>query len=428
MTEAVAISRRLSVLTSVSELYATKRIRRDRKTDRIIKTNFSNETWFRCRQVELSGFGHLCRILDALTSRSFSLVIRGEPLPKTDLNRTRKVNHADAQKGYPAAFAEAARHWFAVDLDKIKCPVAIDPVTDPEGAVEHLVGLLPPELHDGSCWWQFTCCQNLPGYEDTLSARLWFWLTDPLDGPALTRWARAANKAAGLRLIDDSLYRVVQVHYVAAPIFEDGMRDPLPHRHGVRVGLDEAVSLVIPEPAPHDPENYVAGGFVGVGVDGFVAQIGGAEGFRKPMVAAIASYYATNGANAAPGPIKARVREAIGQADPGGRSDADIARYSSDRHLDEIIAWVRGHERTKPVSVNPSPAELATAIAIGDERQRALHGVLRHLLRQRYLDPHLAVTLAHCFNQARCSPPLPDDEIEALAAAIARQKLTRPKR
>jgi hypothetical protein len=309
------IAARLTVLTSISELYATKRIRRDRKTGKIIKTNYGSETWFRVRQVNLSGFEHLCRCLDALTGRPFSLVIRGEPLPETDLNHTRRLNHAHPDKGYPPAFAETARQWFPIDLDKIKRPVTIDAVTDPEGAIEHLIGLLPPELHDASCWWQFTCCQNLPGYEDTLSARLWFWLTAPLDGVALTRWARAANKVAGFRLIDDSLYRVVQVHYVAAPIFEDGLRDPLPRRHGVRIGLDNAVSLVIPDPAPDDP--FIGGGYVGLGVEHYLASIGGADGFRTPMVAAIASYYATNGTVGDPRPIKANVRQAIANADPG---------------------------------------------------------------------------------------------------------------
>jgi hypothetical protein len=410
---------RLTVLTSVSELYATKRIRRDRKTGRVIKTNYGNETHFQIKQVELSGFSHLCKCLDTLTRRPFSFVIRGEPLPHTDLNHTRRVNHANPDKGYPAAFTEGPRHWFAIDLDRIKRPVAIDPVTDPEGTIEYLIGLLPPELHDASCWWQFTCCQNLPGYEDTLSARLWFWSHDPLDGAALTRWARAANKAASFRLIDDSLYRVVQVHYVAAPIFEDGMRDPLPVRHGVRIGLDKTVALVIPAPDPVDPENYAAGGFIGIGVDGFLAQIGGADGFRKPVVAAIASYFATNGADASPGPIKAKVCEAINGADPEGRSAADIVRYCSDKHLDDIIAWVRAHERGKPVSARPSPAELCTAVPIGDERPKALQTILRHLLIQRYLDPHLAVALVQCFNEVRCSPPLPSEQVTAIAHAVA---------
>ena len=77
------IAARLTVLTSISELYATKRIRRDRKTGKIIKTNYGSETWFRVRQVEPSGFQHLCKCLDTLTGCPFSLVIHGEPLAES---------------------------------------------------------------------------------------------------------------------------------------------------------------------------------------------------------------------------------------------------------------------------------------------------------------------------------------------------------
>lgn len=100
----------------------------------------------------------------------------------------------------------------------------------------------------------------MPSHEDTLSARLRYWSLEPLDCAPLKRWAGAANATAGFRIIDDRLYLVVQPHYTAHPIFEEGLRDPLPHRHGVRRGLDEAVSLVIPDPDLEDPENYAAGG------------------------------------------------------------------------------------------------------------------------------------------------------------------------
>jgi hypothetical protein len=408
----------LSVLSSTSELYATKRIRQDRKTGRIIKTDYGRETWFRVRQIALDGFPALCRCLDALTARPFAFVIRGEPLPDADLNRTRRLAAPDPKSGDKAAFVEAGRHWFAVDIDKVRRPVAIDPIVEPHDAIEYLIGLLPPDLHDASCWWQFTCSQSLPGNEDTLSARLWFWCRGALDDAALKRWATSANKAAGFKLVDTSLYTPVQPHYVADPVFEDGMRDPLPRRHGVRVGLEQDVQLVIPDPIPDDHTGD-AGSYVGRGVEHYLAAIGDDDGFRTPMVAAIASYFAIYGATADPGPIKAKVREAIQNANPGERRAADISRYCSDRHLDEIVAWVRAHERTKSVSARISPRELCDAVPIGDERALAMRKVLQHLLRQRYLDPHLAVTLAECFNQARCSPPLPSEHVRAIANTLA---------
>jgi hypothetical protein len=418
---------RLTVLTSVSDLYATKRIRSDRKTGKVIKTSYGCESHFRVTQVDLTDFDHLCRCLDTLRQRPFAFVIRGEPLPGIDRNKTRRLLHPDPETGEAATFTAAARHWFAVDIDKVKKPVAIDPATDPDAAIEHLIGLLPPELHDASCWWQFTCCQNLPGYEDTLSARVWFWSLDSLDDAALTRWALAANH--GARLIDPSLYRAVQPHYIAAPIFE-GLPDPLPRRHGVRVGLDQAVTLLIPEPSADDA--YVAGaGYVGLGIEGHLAEIGGDCGFRAPMVSAIAAYFAANGPAAGPEPIKARVREAIARADPGERSAADITRYMSDRHLNDIVGWIRARERDKPPSAGPAPPSseffqcIGNSVPIGNERIRATRAIAQHLLRQRYLDKHLAVALVQSWNAVHCTPPLPSEQVQALAHEIARSEIRR---
>jgi hypothetical protein len=408
-------------------MYATKRIRRERKTGKLVKTAYGRETHFQVKQVNLRDFDHLCKVLDRLTRRPLAFVIRGEPLPDTDLAKTRRLLYPDPEAGETATFAAAARRWFAVDIDKIRKPVAIDPISDPDGAIEHLIGLLPPELYDASCWWQFTCSQSLPGCENTLSARLWFWLLDPLDDASLTRWALSANKAFGGRLVDPSLYRAVQPHYVANPIFEDGMSDPLPRRHGIRVGLDKAVSLLIPEPSVEDP--YIAGeGYVGLGVEGHLANIGGDRGFRASMVSAIAAYFTANGADANPEPIKAKVREAITRADPRGRSAADVTRYCSDRHLNDIIGWVRARERANPrPAAAQAPGEflqsLGSAVPVGSERIKAIRVIAQHLLRQRYLNPHLAVSLVDAFNQVHCAPPLPSEQVRAIAEALARRAI-----
>jgi hypothetical protein len=414
----------MTVLTSVSRVYATKRIRRDRKTGKVIKTPYGLEKHFGVTPVSLSGFERLSRCLDRLTQRPFAFVIRGEPLPGIDMTKARRLVHADPETGECATFEEAPRRWFAVDMDRIKCPPLTSPVDDPDDAIEHLIGLLPPELGDASCWWQFTCSQSLPGTEDRLSARLWFWLAEPLDGASLTRWALSANKGCEGTLIDPSIYRAVQPHYVAAPIFEDGMRDPLPRRHGIRKGLDEAVSLVIPKASADDP--YVGStGYVGISIEGHLAQIGGDRGFRAPMVSAIAAYFSANGANAEPEAITRRVREAIAAAPLGGRTDADIARYRSDRHLNNIIGWVRARERANPAprqSFSDMLDGLAAKVPIGAERQRAVRMLAEHLLRRLY-SPKLAAALTADWNAVHCAPPLLPDQIEMIVTEAARKQI-----
>ena len=247
----------------------------------------------------------------------------------------------------------------------------------------------------------------------------------------MTRWAHCANKTG--KLIDPSIYRAVQPHYVADPVFEEGMRDPLPRRHGVRIGLDKAVSLLIPEPSAADP--YIGGdGYVGIGIEGHLAEIGGERGFRTPIVSAIAAYFTSNGADANPEPIKARIREAIGRADPGGRTAAELDRYCSDRHLNDIVGWIRARERTKPGPATPaqSPPEflqsIGRSVPIGNERVRATRAITGHLLRQRFLNPHLAVALVESWNQVHCTPPLSAEQVRAIVTALAAREVNAAKR
>jgi hypothetical protein len=326
---------------------ATKQIRRHHRTGQLIVTPYGRAKYFRVHEHPVDGIVSLAAVLDRLTRASRAFVIRGAPLPGIDRARCRRLRYPDPQTGAAATFTDADRHWFALDLDELARPAAIDALADPEGAIEYLIGLLPPELYDATCWWQFTSSQGLPSTTDTLSARLWFWAADRVSDAELTRWSQSANRRAGYRLIDQSLFRAVQPHYIAAPIF-NGMPDPLPVRHGMRIGLDDAVSLVIPEP---DRAHHYAGGTsfaIGRGVTAYLDEIGGPRGFRAPILSAIASYFSVNGPTADHEAIKALVRASIDAAPAGGRDAACLDRYRSDRHLDEMLQWCTQREKARP--------------------------------------------------------------------------------
>ena len=345
----------LVVLHSVNGRHATKRIVRHPKTGKITNRSYDKEHHFRVDTIAVDGFANLRAALDHLTEQPFAFVIRGAPVPGVNLKYCRRLLHPDRKTDEPATFATAARHWFAIDLDHIAAPPLTDPLNDPEAAIEYLIGRLPPELADASCWWQFTSSQSLPGHEDTLSARLWYWGAVPFSDDELTRWAAAANVAG--KLIDPSLYRAVQAHYVAAPAFT-GMTDPLPRRSGLRRGLEDEVVLVIPPADPKRPDVASGQGYEpGRGVQAYLAEIGGGQGFRKPIIAAIASYIAIHGSAADCEPLKAAIRAAIDRADPGGRPAEQIERYGSDEHLDDLIGWVRDHHGDQPPKGQPEMGE-----------------------------------------------------------------------
>jgi len=163
-----------------------------------------------------------------------------------------------------------------------------------------------------------------------------------------------------VKLIDDALYSGVQAHYTAAPLF-DGLIDPLPTRSGIRRGLDESVSLVIPPADVKNPEAPGNQGYEpGAGVAAYLAKIGGAEGSRGPIKSAIASYFAINGSAASPRSIKALIRQALSQIPADRQIPEKQTLYASDEHLDKIIDWVRQHHGDQPPKgfIPPVPEHL----------------------------------------------------------------------
>ena len=348
----------LTVLISVSGKHAGKNFSRG-KDGGIRNRSYGNEKCFRVHITEVNGIAELGRALATIASNQFAFVIRGAPLPGINLKRARRLLRPDKKSGDPATFKEVPRYWLLVDVDHIVCPAAIDPKSDPTGAVEYVLGLLPAELHVATCWWQWSSSQSVYDNE-TLSLHLWFWLDVPLTGDALTRWAIAANDAAGCKLIDPATFRTIQALYTAAPTFSAPLADPLSQRSGTRHGLDDAVALLIPPPAsPRQRDQPGTGGYEpGLGVAAILATIGGAKGFREPIVSAIASYIATYGSAADPEPIKKAIRAAVNKADPGSHPSETIERYKSDSHLDEIISWVKDrHGDRPPKGFMPEPPD-----------------------------------------------------------------------
>jgi hypothetical protein len=345
----------LTVLTSVGGALASKIFSRG-KDGRIKNKSYGNAKHFAVATVDVEGIAELARALERTSRNRQAFIIRGEPLDGINRRHARRLLYPDKKTGEPATLTERPRHWFLVDGDAIPCPAAIDPISDPEGAVEHVIGLLPPELHDATCWWQFSSQQSVdPDEPPSIRLHLWFWSEVPLAGDDLKRWAKAANAAAGFKLIDPAPFSAAQAHYLARPDFVAPLDDPLPRRSGMRHGLDEAVTLIIPPPMPKHQDQPSTGGYEpGLGVAAYLAMIG-PQAVREPIFKAISSHISLYGSAADCEPLKAAIRKALAEADTGGRSAAELERYASDEHLDEMIDWVRTQHGDQAPRHQPMP-------------------------------------------------------------------------
>ena len=348
----------LTVLHSVNRKHAAKQFTLvvNKKTgERKIKNrSYGLEKHFRVELVALESFDDLAAAFDRLIDQPFAFPIPGGPLPGTNLNHTPRWKNP--RQGRPATFGGRAHHWFPVDLDKLPAPALTDPTINPTDAIEYLIGKLPAECHDASAWFTFTSSQGLPKADpaapDLLSARVVFWSETPHTDIELKRWARAWNDAnGGLKIIDPCLYDPIQACYIARPSFIN-MADPLNKRHGIRRGLVDTVSLIIP-PAhrKRQDEPGTEGYDPGAGVEHHLNQIGKPH-FRDPIVKAIASFVGSYGAAASVEELKAaigkRIDKAVKDGRAGERSEDELTRYASDEHLDSIIAAIRAFQGDKP--------------------------------------------------------------------------------
>jgi putative DNA primase/helicase len=275
-----------------------------------------------------------------------SLIVRGKPLPDVNRDHARRLLHRDRKTGEEPTFTATPRHWLLVDIDHLPAPAATDARIEPEAAIQYLIGLLPPEFHDVSCWWAFSSSQGLPGTEESLSAHLWYWAARPYSDAELKRWATVVNRAG--RVVDGALFNAVQAHYVAAPLFS-GLDDPLPRRCGVWQGLEDELELVLPPPHPKRPGTISAEGYEpGLGVAAYLDRIGGTDGFRRPIFETIASFVAIYGSKADPKELYRDIRTALDRVEPDWRTDPKGQRYADNEHLDQMLDWIRHQHGDQP--------------------------------------------------------------------------------
>ena len=122
--------------------------------DRRIVKPYDCGYFFSVVQVPVASFDDVAGALDHVSRDYRRFVLRGEPLPT--INRNHDVRRYIEKPGRHATYAPAARRSLGIDVDGVAEPAGLDFATDPEGGVEHVIGLLPGPFADSSCWWQAT--------------------------------------------------------------------------------------------------------------------------------------------------------------------------------------------------------------------------------------------------------------------------------
>ena len=198
------------------------------------KHAYADAKSFTSQEHRLDGIRSLSALLTELERHPRKAIIRGRRRRATlDNHIVRRAKNPKDGEEAPHGFEDAPRRWVGVDVDDFTPDptLGIDAATDPEGAIRAVLATLPQWLRDVTCHWQWSASAGVKGW-DCFKLHLWFWLDTALDDASLKHAFKDTP-------VDASLFNAVQLHYTAAPIFRDGVVDPVAQRSGLLVGADD---------------------------------------------------------------------------------------------------------------------------------------------------------------------------------------------
>ncbi len=196
---------------------------KDKSVPNMNKTFTSTETksydkayMFKHEEKVFQNIEQLHELLTTLEEETSACIVRAKP----------KTNNQMAPRQLDT-MEEVQRCWVMLDFDEIAIPDELSSnMFDGRIMAEHLVQKhLPKQFHDASYHWQFSNSYGVK--KDKIRMHLWFIVSKPM---GYRDWGRYFEHHASP--IDFSVFRTVQVHYTANPIF-DGINDPVPVRSGL---------------------------------------------------------------------------------------------------------------------------------------------------------------------------------------------------
>lgn len=356
--------------------FAAKRFKRDRGGN-LVARKIKPGVYFRAVLVEhIANIAQLAQVISLILQYPKAFFVRSKPRLTANTERMRRLLHPKPDE--PATLGEPAGgyYWFMVDIDSVDVG-DIDPVAEPEKAFRYAIKHNLPEMFHGvAFFWQLS---GSAGIKSGLRGHLFFWASRPVTCAELKALLRGCS-------VDLNVFSPVQPYFVAAPIFERGAVDPVSRRSGL---CDCAPYVQLPDvivitQAKSTTARKTGGGGVALGVEfgsGFenkLAQLGngdGLSGFHAPLLGATSAYAYAHGAHFDRNSLRQRLRAAINAASKLPDREQDIARYTSDQYLDDIMQ--SAIEKFASPLVEPTyPAPALSAI---DARTKIGVDVSRHL-------------------------------------------------
>lgn len=199
--------------------------------------SYPNAFKFDVKQFQIPDINELAKALTDLQRQSTTCIIRGklkQGVPAKSVQR--KIRDDEA------VFTDTPNKIIHIDIDGVEAPVGVSMSQWPE----YISTQLPKPFNNASYYYQYS---SSAGIKSGIRLHLWFMSAMPFDNTEFKRWYSHLPDEQQI-LIDDAVFRPVQVNYIQPPIFE-GIADPLANmsRSGLVSKSSDVVSIVIPDEA-----------------------------------------------------------------------------------------------------------------------------------------------------------------------------------
>jgi|EndMetStandDraft_9_1072997.scaffolds.fasta_scaffold02779_5 hypothetical protein len=196
---------------------------------------------------EVDDLEELSAVLIVLEAFPEACIIRGKLVSQdTEEIRRLSVDEDDTDTFFggasAATFADQPLRWIMIDVDKMEA----DPTWTPAQRIAAIIAKLPPAFRGADFHFQWSSKAGLDGWR-TISAHLWFWLSEPVTSADLKARAKDERWKED-HGVDIGLYQPVQIHYTAAPVYL-GADDPLKGQRSQLIRLNRR-EVTLPPWAP----------------------------------------------------------------------------------------------------------------------------------------------------------------------------------
>lgn len=193
---------------------------------------YDDAKYFGHSVLPVSGISELSMALSSLETDPHACVIRGGYKGDDHAVGVDAEHKPGRVRRLSRLFTDTPHHWVLIEIDEYM-PAFADPLLEPATAIdEYINDCLPEAFHGISYHWQLSNSAGHAKNAGKLKAHVWFWLAQPASSAQLKAWAESLQLN-----LDKAVFNVVQIHYTAAPLFDEGVANPVPLRSGFEHGL-----------------------------------------------------------------------------------------------------------------------------------------------------------------------------------------------